>query len=327
VNQQPPQYDEPTNKTALVLSATVHALLIAALFFGVQWKNEQSGGTPVDVYFGNPAASLPPPRPAPEPKLEPKPEPVPEQKPAPRPEPKVVEPPQIDPQIAIKDKERREKEEKAKLEKERLEKEQAEKLKKQKLEEEQKQKEDAIRKEKEEKEKARKEEEEKKKREQKEKEARRAAELAKELDRDLKHAQQQRSSETVRGYNSALEAELKGLRGSPNGSSTGSSSGTKGSAGNAGNRGKDAYIGKIRDKIRGNTVLPPGIKSNPEAVFKVTQLPSGEIIDVKLSRSSGNKALDDAIERAIRKSDPLPLPDQPSLFERVLELKYKPFNE
>ncbi len=304
-SQQPPHYDEPTSKTALALSAAVHAVLVAALFFGVQWRNEQPGGAPVDVYFGNPAASPPPPRPAPAPE----PAPVPEQKPLPKPEPKAVETPKIDPQIAIKDKERREKEEKEKLEKERLEKEKAEKLKK-KLEEEQKQK-----------------EEEKKKREQKEKEALREDAIAKELERDLKQAREHRSSETVRGLQSALDAELKGLRGSPNGSPTGNSSGSKASAGNASSRGKDAYIVKIRDKIRGNTVLPPGIQGNPEAVFKVTQLPSGEIIDIKLSKSSGNKALDEAIERAIKKSDPLPLPDQPNLFERVLELKYKPFNE
>ena len=316
-SQQPPHYDEPTSKTALALSAAVHAVLVAALFFGVQWKNEQPGGAPVDVYFGNPAASPPLPRPTPDPE----PPPVPDQKPLPKPEPKAVETPKIDPQIAIKDKERREKEEKEKLEKERMEKEQAEKLKKQKLEEEQKQKEE-IRKEKEEK--ARKEEEEKKKREQKEKEARRAAERAKEADRDIKEVQQQRSSEAL---HREADAELKGLRGSPNGSPTGSSSGTKGSTGSASNRGIDAYKNKIMVKIRGNTVLPPGVQGNPEAVFKVTQLPSGEIIDIKLSKSSGNKALDDAIERAIKKSDPLPLPDQPSLFERVLELKYKPFNE
>lgn len=299
-SQQPPHYDEPTSKTALALSAAVHAVLVAALFFGVQWKNEQPGGAPVDVYFGNPAASPPLPRPAPDPE----PTPVPYQKPLPKPEPKAVETPKIDPQIAIKDKERREKEEKEKLEKERLEKEKAEKLKKQKQEE-----------------------EEKKKREQKEKEARREDAIAKELERDLKQAREHRSSETVRSLQSELDAELKGLRGSPNGSPTGNSSGSKASAGNASSRGKDAYIGKIRDKIRGNTVLPPGIQGNPEAVFKVTQLPSGEIIDIKLSKSSGNKALDEAIERAIKKSDPLPLPDQPNLFERVLELKYKPFNE
>ena len=66
-SQQPPHYDEPTSKTALALSAAVHAVLVAALFFGAQWKNEQPGGAPVDVYFGNPAASPPPLRPAPEP--------------------------------------------------------------------------------------------------------------------------------------------------------------------------------------------------------------------------------------------------------------------
>ena len=34
-SQQPPHYDEPTSKTALALSAAVHAVLVAALFFGV----------------------------------------------------------------------------------------------------------------------------------------------------------------------------------------------------------------------------------------------------------------------------------------------------
>ncbi|MDR2113346.1 MAG: TonB C-terminal domain-containing protein, partial [Candidatus Accumulibacter sp.] len=44
-------------------------------------------------------------------------------------------------------------------------------------------------------------------------------------------------------------------------------------------------------------------------------------------KSSGNKLLDEAFERAIRKSSPLPLPDQPDLFERVLELKQRPNEE
>ena len=44
------------------------------------------------------------------------------------------------------------------------------------------------------------------------------------------------------------------------------------------NKGLASYLGKIRDKIRGNIALPPDIKGNPEAVFEVTQLPSGEVI-------------------------------------------------
>lgn len=95
----------------------------------------------------------------------------------------------------------------------------------------------------------------------------------------------------------------------------------------ASRRGLDSYASKIRGKIRGNIVLPPSIQGNPEAQFEVNQLPSGEVLSVKLKRSSGNAALDTAIERAILKSSPLPKPDDPSQFQRTLEIKYKPFEE
>lgn len=92
-------------------------------------------------------------------------------------------------------------------------------------------------------------------------------------------------------------------------------------------RGLADYASKIRGKVRGNIVLPPAIQGNPEAVFDVSQLPTGEVLEVKLKRSSGNSALDTAIERAIRKSSPLPKPDDPSQFKRELEIKYKPLEE
>lgn len=92
-------------------------------------------------------------------------------------------------------------------------------------------------------------------------------------------------------------------------------------------RGMADYANKIRVKIRSNITLPPGIQGNPEAVFEVSQLPTREVLSVKLKRSSGNPALDEAIERAIRKSSPLPSPDDPSLFQRDLTVKYKPLEE
>ena len=95
----------------------------------------------------------------------------------------------------------------------------------------------------------------------------------------------------------------------------------------ASKRGLADYASKIRGKVRGNIVLPPNIAGNPEAIFDVTQLPSGEVLGVRLKRSSGNPALDTAIERAILKSSPLPKPDDPSLFQRTLEIKYRPFEE
>ena len=87
------------------------------------------------------------------------------------------------------------------------------------------------------------------------------------------------------------------------------------------------YAAKIRGKVKGNIVLPPNIQGNPEAIFELDQLPSGEVLSVKLKRSSGNPGLDQAIERAILKSSPLPKPDDPALFQRTLEIKYKPFEE
>jgi colicin import membrane protein len=87
-----------------------------------------------------------------------------------------------------------------------------------------------------------------------------------------------------------------------------------------------AYVGKIKGKIKGNIVLPPDIPGNPEAIFDVLQLPTGEIIDVKLRKSSGHKAYDEAVGRAILKSSPLPRPDRPEQFQRSLEIKFKPLD-
>jgi colicin import membrane protein len=88
-----------------------------------------------------------------------------------------------------------------------------------------------------------------------------------------------------------------------------------------------SWVDKIRAKIRGNIVLPPGIKGNPEARFDIVLLPTGEVLDVRKAKSSGLAALDDAIDRAIRKSSPLPKPDDMSVFERKIEITYRPYED
>ncbi len=84
------------------------------------------------------------------------------------------------------------------------------------------------------------------------------------------------------------------------------------------------WVDKVRAKIRGNIVMPPDMKGNPEAIFDVVQLPTGEVLDAKLRKSSGHGAYDRAVEHAIRKSSPLPRPDRPDLFVRNLELRFRP---
>lgn len=72
---------------------------------------------------------------------------------------------------------------------------------------------------------------------------------------------------------------------------------------------QNQYQDMIRATVRGNTRLPPDLQGNPEVRFLVKLLPTGEVVDVKRTKSSGNAAYDEAVERAIRKSSPLPLPD------------------
>jgi colicin import membrane protein len=84
------------------------------------------------------------------------------------------------------------------------------------------------------------------------------------------------------------------------------------------------YVDKIRSKIKGNLNIPSGLKGNPEAIFDVIQLPTGEVMSAKLVKSSGYQLYDDAVERAILRSSPLPRPDRPEYFQRELQLKFKP---
>jgi colicin import membrane protein len=98
-------------------------------------------------------------------------------------------------------------------------------------------------------------------------------------------------------------------------------------AATARNRALMQWTDKIRGKIRGNIVLPQDISGNPEAIFDVALLPTGEILSVRKRKSSGHAGYDEAVERAIYKSSPFPQPEQPSLFQRNLELKFRPLDQ
>lgn len=89
----------------------------------------------------------------------------------------------------------------------------------------------------------------------------------------------------------------------------------------------DEYVGKITAKIRSNIVLPPDVADDAKAEFDVTLLPGGEVLDVRLTLKSGSQAYDSAVERAIWKASPLPVPSDPDLFSRKfrnLHLKFRP---
>lgn len=88
----------------------------------------------------------------------------------------------------------------------------------------------------------------------------------------------------------------------------------------------DKYRQAIAARIKRFIVEPPNLQGNPEVELDIIVLPGGEVLDVRTRRASGQAPWDNAVERAIRRAQPLPLPTDPALMKefRELNLKFRP---
>ena len=83
----------------------------------------------------------------------------------------------------------------------------------------------------------------------------------------------------------------------------------------------DRWITGIQTKIRQRANVPDTVTGNPEVHVTIRLLPGGEVLDITITKRSGNPAYDSAIERGIRSASPLPVPPASSeLFPRFREL-------
>jgi colicin import membrane protein len=84
----------------------------------------------------------------------------------------------------------------------------------------------------------------------------------------------------------------------------------------------ERYRDLIINKIRRNRKEVADVPASAEAIFKVTLLPDGTLMDDPvLVKSSGFPAYDEAAERAILSAEPLPVPTEVSLQKMFRELK------
>ena len=58
--------------------------------------------------------------------------------------------------------------------------------------------------------------------------------------------------------------------------------------------------------------------------MSVTQLPGGQITNVELGNSCGSPAINRSVIQAIRKSDPLPRPQDDTIFQSQINFIFKP---
>lgn len=84
------------------------------------------------------------------------------------------------------------------------------------------------------------------------------------------------------------------------------------------------YIALIGQKIERNWIRPPSAKSGLECVVQVTQIPGGQVVAVKVVRCNGDDAVIRSVEAAVYAASPLPEPADASLFERRLQLVFRP---
>jgi len=284
----PPQ---PGAGRAWLAAGLVHGLLFLALGLATAWKTQpQTIQAEAELWSATPQAAAPrlqepPPEPEPEPAPQPEPKPTfkPIPPPPPAPEPQAE---RLDAQIALEKKKQQEKKkeaekaEKLKAEKEKKAKEKAEKekaeLKRKEREKEDKAKEKAAK--------------EKKAQEEKERDKKKAAEKA--------NAEKADAAKTEAMRNENLK-RMQGMAGASGGeNATGSALKSSGPSA--------SYAGRLVGRIKPNISYPGDVVGNPRAEVEVKVAPDGTILSRRIVQSSGNKAWDDAVLRAIDKTEVLP---------------------
>ncbi|MDP6436797.1 MAG: cell envelope integrity protein TolA [Gammaproteobacteria bacterium] len=84
------------------------------------------------------------------------------------------------------------------------------------------------------------------------------------------------------------------------------------------------YIALIQQKVERNWTPPGNVREGLECEVVVQQLPNGDVIDAQTVSCNGDATVRRSIENAVRRSSPLPLPENRALFERNLRFVFKP---
>lgn len=130
---------------------------------------------------------------------------------------------------------------------------------------------------------------------QREKQARAEAarkEAEREAQRNAMEAQRQAS-------NARHQSELARLREQAGGATANTGTGTSGKP-------SSAYAERVRQRVKPNIIFDEDINGNPAAVVAVRMAPDGSVLSMRIAKSSGNAAWDNAVLRAVSRSDPLP---------------------
>jgi colicin import membrane protein len=80
----------------------------------------------------------------------------------------------------------------------------------------------------------------------------------------------------------------------------------------------------IQARVQRAWIRPPSARAGLDCVVLVTQVPGGTVVRAEVKSCNGDDAVRQSIEAAVFRASPLPPPPDPALFERVLELRFRP---
>ena len=83
------------------------------------------------------------------------------------------------------------------------------------------------------------------------------------------------------------------------------------------------YRAMIEARVRQNWIVPPSAQEGMSCEIRVRLIPSGDVIEVQLTKTSGDSTFDRSVENAVYKASPLPVPPAESgLFNVFRDLKF-----
>lgn len=90
----------------------------------------------------------------------------------------------------------------------------------------------------------------------------------------------------------------------------------------------DRYKALIISAISRQWILPENAQTNLSSQFRIRLAPDGSVLEVTLTRGSGDSVLDHSAQSAIYKASPLPVPTDPAAFNtfRDISLTVRPEN-
>jgi len=83
------------------------------------------------------------------------------------------------------------------------------------------------------------------------------------------------------------------------------------------------FEGLIRERVTRNWIRPLGVPDGLNCLVHVRLAAGGQVLSVSIVKSSGNALFDRSVENAVYKAAPLPVPDDPQLFQYVREINIK----